>query len=89
MTRHFIIRIFGQVHGMMFRQSARDKAEALGVRGFVRNDPDGSVYIEAESDEDALNRFVAWCKKGPAMAQVDSVEVTEGEVKKFLHFDIV
>jgi acylphosphatase len=51
MKKHFNIRISGRVQGVFFRASTKAKAEELGISGFVQNEPDGSVYIEAEGEE--------------------------------------
>lgn len=50
--------------------------------------PDGSVYMEAEGEEDNLKRFIEWCKQGPPRAQVTRVDVQKGEVKNFEKFEI-
>jgi acylphosphatase len=49
----------GRVQGVFFRATAAELAREAGVRGFVRNEPDGTVYLEAEADADALERFLA------------------------------
>jgi acylphosphatase len=88
MNDHFKIRVRGKVQGVFFRSSAHNEAVALGLRGFVRNEPDGSVYIEAEGDQHALARFVEWCKKGPPRSRVEHVEVVEGQVHHYEKFEI-
>ncbi len=85
--RHFNIKVFGQVQGVFFRTSAKEMADALDIKGFARNEPDGTVYIEAEGEEENLKKFLEWCKEGPNFARVERVEVVEGEVKKFLGFE--
>jgi acylphosphatase len=65
------IQVKGLVQGVGFRWNAAREARVLGITGFVRNMPDGSVYIEAEGSESQLNAFVKWCKNGPGI--VDSV----------------
>ena len=55
--KHLKISITGRVQGVFFRDSARMEANRLGVAGFARNEPDGSVYIEAEGEKDALDEF--------------------------------
>ena len=49
----------------------------MKLAGFVRNDPDGAVYIEVEGEEESLGEFLAWCKDGPPMAKVSKVEIEE------------
>jgi acylphosphatase len=88
MDDHLKIRVKGKVQGVFFRSSAHSQAVALGLQGFVRNEPDGSVYIEAEGDEHSLARFVEWCKKGPPRARVEHVEVVEGHIHHYSGFDI-
>ncbi|NJQ97304.1 MAG: acylphosphatase [Hydrococcus sp. CSU_1_8] len=61
----FSARYVGRVQGVGFRATARSIALGHGVTGWVRNEPDGSVYVEAEGDEIALKSFSEWCKKGP------------------------
>ena len=63
--QHLNIRISGKVQGVFYRASAVKEAERLNIKGFARNEPDDSVYIEAEGDEDALESFLSWCAKGP------------------------
>lgn len=84
------INIYGQVQGVFFRQSAKQEAEKLGIVGFVKNNVDGSVGIEAEGDEKVLKEFISWCKKGPTSANVKKVEVKWGKTTKdYETFEIV
>lgn len=83
------IKVFGAVQGVFFRHSARMKSEELGVEGFARNESDGSVYLEAEGEEEALRKLLEWCKKGPPLARVDRIEFSFGEpAGKFSRFTI-
>lgn len=68
---HFIIR--GRVQGVCFRMYAQDQARKLGVTGWVRNQPDGSVEIVAEGSREALDALEAWCAQGPPHARVHDV----------------
>ncbi|MBE0653272.1 MAG: acylphosphatase, partial [Bacteroidales bacterium] len=54
-------------------------ARYLGIHGFVRNEHDGSVYIEAEANRKNLDDFVRWCRKGPGSGYVESVSVTTAD----------
>ncbi|MEK7616702.1 MAG: acylphosphatase [Patescibacteria group bacterium] len=87
MEKHLNIKIHGQVQGVFFRVSAKEEAEKLGISGFVRNERDGTVYIEVEGEEENLNKFVKWCHNGPEHAQVDKVEVIEDPLKNFSDFN--
>jgi acylphosphatase len=77
MEKKFIIKVYGKVQGVWFRKSAQQKALALGLRGFCKNMEDGSVYIEAEGDLEKLFNFVNWCKKGPELAEVENIKMSE------------
>ena len=71
---------------MFFRDSARRQANELGVTGFARNEPDGTVYIEAEGDEKTLEKFLVWCRQGPAQAKVEKVKTVADKIKHFSGF---
>ena len=68
--------VSGHVQGVAFRASTADAARRLGLRGWVRNLPDGRVEAEAEGERAALEGLVAWCRRGPPAARVDEVEVS-------------
>ncbi len=85
---HRKLRVTGRVQGVFYRATTMDKALELGLFGFVRNEPDGSVYIEVEGSEGKVNRLIEWCKAGPSFATVDDVYVEEGEIENFVNFQI-
>jgi acylphosphatase len=64
----------GRVQGVGFRWSVWRRAEQLGLAGWARNRPDGSVVVEAEGPADALDELEAFLKVGPPLAQVDSLD---------------
>ncbi|MFO8098573.1 MAG: acylphosphatase [Salinibacter sp.] len=68
-------RITGRVQGVGFRNFTRTRAQRLGATGWVRNESDGSVRLEAEAPPEALEDLVAAVHDGPRMARVDNVEV--------------
>ena len=84
----FEITVKGKVQGVFFRASTRDKAVELGLRGWCMNLPNGNVLIHAEGGVEKLNALLQWCKIGPTMANVSSVEYHENEVKGHLTFYI-
>ncbi|GAB4334134.1 MAG: acylphosphatase [Flammeovirgaceae bacterium] len=86
--KHLKITVSGRVQGVFYRASTEEKAKSLGLTGFVRNMPNGEVYIEAEGTEDQLNAFVKWCKSGPPLAKVESVKVEEGMMVNFQKFEV-
>ncbi len=65
----------GAVQGVFFRADARDRARSLGLAGWVRNRPDGSVEAVFEGDAERVESMVEWCRRGPRGAQVEDVEV--------------
>lgn len=67
----------GRVQGVGFRWTARAQADSLGVSGYVRNQPDGTVQAEVEGPEEAVQRMLDWLRHGPPYAEVDSIEVTD------------
>ena len=71
-----MIRVSGRVQGVFFRASARDEARRLGLAGWARNEPDGSVLIDVEGEPAAIESFLAWCAVGPSKARVASVDIT-------------
>lgn len=62
--------IAGRVQGVGFRWATRAAAAELGVCGWVRNTDDGGVEIVAEADDEAIERFIVWCRSGPPGARV-------------------
>ena len=71
------ITVRGRVQGVGFRWSALREAEACGISGFVKNMPAGAVYIEAEGTREQLRLFTGWCKEGPGIGHVSSVDFSE------------
>jgi acylphosphatase len=71
------VRIHGRVQGVFFRVETRARAESLGLAGWVRNTPDGSVEALFEGDPDRVDSMVEWCRRGPSGGRVDEVEVLE------------
>lgn len=86
--KHFNITITGKVQAVGFRETTKIIANQMSVNGFVRNEKDGSVYIEAEADEIFLEEFVNWCNEGPDRSRVENVSFTEGEVKNYRNFEV-
>jgi acylphosphatase len=90
MFKHFNITVYGMVQGVFFRRTVKHEAGKLGVFGFVRNDPDGTVFIEAEGVEDALDSFVKWLKSGAGLGvhKIKLVDVEAGSYKAYSTFEI-
>ena len=86
-TRRLIIK--GKVQGVFYRATAKDVADLIGVKGWVRNLPDNNVEITATADEELLQKFIAWCKQGPPKAKVDEVIVEDLRPEEFNGFRII
>lgn len=81
------LRIKGMVQGVFFRAATVERANRLGVKGWVRNCPDGTVEVVAEGERKKLADLATWCDHGPPGAHVHNVEVKwedyQGEFKDF------
>lgn len=66
--------VSGRVQGVFFRDNVRRKAQEIGLKGYVRNLPDGSVEIAAEGSREKLEELAEFCKKSPGHSKVDRVE---------------
>jgi len=83
------ISIHGKVQGVWFRASTKGKADELGLTGIVKNEKDGSVYVEACGAEAALNDFEQWCWEGSELAKVEEVMVEDIGKKGFFGFEVL
>jgi len=82
------IRVFGRVQGVFFRAFTLQEARARGLRGYVTNCPDGSVYMEAEGDEDNLRELIERVKNGPPAARVRDIKIDWCEPVGYADFQI-
>jgi len=90
MEQRLLYKIYvrGNVQGVGFRWNAAMEARILGITGFVKNLSDGSVYIEAEGSGGQLEKFIRWCKRGPAFSSVESVETESFPPVNYTEFRI-
>lgn len=79
--------VTGRVQGVSFRWYTEERARELGVNGWVRNEPDGSVALHAEGADEAVDALVAWCRTGPSLAGVGNVAVRDGSVTGATSFE--
>ncbi|WP_029917427.1 acylphosphatase [Pelobacter seleniigenes] len=77
-TRAEVI-ISGRVQGVGFRYSTFRVAQRNGLTGWCRNNPDHTVAAVFEGEQEALEAMLEWCRRGPALARVDDVQVRWGE----------
>lgn len=87
--KHWNISISGKVQKVFFRASTKAVADQLGVKGFVINKPDNTVYIEAEGDDYTLASFLAFCEEGPDEARVETVTYEESAIQGFSNFEVL
>lgn len=83
------ITVSGKVQGVYYRQSTKEKALSLDLKGQVKNMPDGSVYIIATGEKNNIKQLIDWCHQGPPRAIVSHVSVKELSFRLFEKFDIV
>ena len=74
-----LVVVRGSVQGVFFRAEARDRARSLSLAGWIRNARDGSVEAAFEGDAERVEAMIEWCRRGPAGARVDEVEVVWAE----------
>ncbi|MCB9016311.1 MAG: acylphosphatase [Lentimicrobiaceae bacterium] len=86
--KNLTIRVYGRVQGVGFRYFTQKAARSCGIYGFVKNESDGSVFIEAEGAHEQLITFQELCKQGPARAAVSHIKVIEGPVMNYHSFSI-
>jgi acylphosphatase len=70
-----LIKVFGQVQGVFFRSTAKQKAQQMGLVGEVCNQADGTVHIIAEGPDKTLRDFIDWCYNGVDLAKVEKIDV--------------
>lgn len=71
------VRVSGRVQGVGFRYSTRQQAARDGVKGYVRNMPDGTVEVVCQGEKKKLDRFLTWLRSGPPGAHVINIETEE------------
>jgi acylphosphatase len=83
------IKVSGMVQGVFYRQSTREKAYELNLKGTVRNCEDDTVEIIATGNKEQLDKLIAWCREGPPRAKVTNVTVQELSLQSFNNFSII
>lgn len=82
------VTVTGRVQGVFFRARAQQEASRLGVAGWVRNEPDGSVALHVEGDPAAVQALVDWCRRGPSGARVAAVDARPAAVTGSASFEV-
>ena len=83
------LTIKGKVQGVFYRATAKDVADMLGIKGWIRNLPDNNVEVTATATDELLQKFITWCKQGPPKAKVDEVIVEDLSLEEFNGFRII
>lgn len=86
MTLHVVIK--GKVQGVFYRATAKDVADEVGVKGWIRNSADGNVEAVVTGNQQQLDEFVRWCKKGSRGSHVEEVIVSPQADEGFGEFEI-
>lgn len=88
--KRYEITVTGDVQGVFYRHHAMKKAKDLGIKGWIRNEADGSTRMMVEGDNDALKEFVDWTWEGSPMSDVSNVDVEERDYTgEFESFEII
>lgn len=87
-TEAIQIHIQGRVQGVGFRYSTYEIAKKYNIKGWVKNEQDGSVLIEAEGIEEDVTRFLMWCHRGPSFAKVTNVKTSTIPKQGFKDFTV-
>jgi len=83
------IFVSGRVHGVFFRAETQEKAQQLGLTGWVKNLADGRLEAVFEGEKEKIEEMVKWAKKGPTGAIVNNLELTWEEYRaEFTNFEI-
>ncbi|AFK07214.1 MULTISPECIES: acylphosphatase [Mesotoga] len=82
------IRVYGRVQGVGFRYYALYTARSLGITGYVRNEPDGSVEIVGSGRDPDIEAFIESIDRGPTYANVTKTEIEELPFMRFEYFEI-
>ena len=75
METNVFVRVSGRVQGVWFRASTKQKAEQLGVTGWIRNTSDGCIEAIFEGNKNMVKEMVDWCNHGPPHAKVENIEI--------------
>ena len=84
------VLISGQVQGVWYRANTKQKADELGLTGWIKNTANGDVEAVFVGDESSVNEMMTWCRVGPPLAQVDNVRIIRKRVEgEFTGFTIL
>lgn len=89
MQKKLELIISGKVQGIFFRKFIKEKADLLNLKGFVQNEPNGTVKAVLEGEDNKLQEIINHAKTGPKLAKISEVKISWSEPKRnFEQFDI-
>ncbi|WP_236138595.1 acylphosphatase [Mongoliitalea daihaiensis] len=83
------IQVYGKVQGVFFRKSTYEKALDLRIKGWVKNEADGSVSVEIEGELHGILAMSSWLKSGPPLSKVTNIKIEEQEEQGYEDFKIL
>jgi len=86
--KRYEIHVYGRVQGVGFRYAARNQARSLGLKGWVENCPDGSVFTQIQGKAKDCNTYIQWCHTGPGYSWVEKIDLIEKKPAPLSHFRI-
>lgn len=87
MEKAVTIKVNGRLQNTGYRHFARLAAQDYSIKGILIYNPDGSVYIEAQGEENNLEAFLAYCKRGPIWGRVDNIDIQPADLQEFTDFE--
>ena len=85
-ARH--VRVYGRVQGVFYRAWTSEQADALGIKGWVRNCPDGRVEAHVEGEQAAVGEMIDRMRRGPSSAQVEDLRIWDADICDFDGFEV-
>ena len=84
--KRYHLIVSGRVQGVLYRYTSKLRADKLDIFGWVQNREDGTVEIVCQGEDQKVDQFIQWCKRGPWLAKVKDIQITEEKVKKEFSF---
>ena len=81
MVRNIAVTVKGKVQGVWFRHFTEKEAVKLGLHGYVMNNENGTVYIEASGPINKIEQFLHWCKTGSPLSRVQNLQIVDSDIE--------
>jgi acylphosphatase len=89
MNINVTVSVQGKVQGVGYRNFVMMAANISNIKGWVRNEMDGTVTAEFEGTQALVDEMIEKCYQGSMFSRVDKIDVRQGEIKNFKHFEII